>query len=64
MLSGQNGRILTNNYTQAMQRAESLAPNLKRDKMKHDFKEFMKKLFTDNHAEEAPLLQKGQEANI
>ena len=55
-------QALPNNYAQAKQSAENLAPNLKRDKMKQGhFIEFMRKIFENDHVEKAPHLQEGQE---
>jgi len=52
---------LPNNYHQARHRAENLAKSLKRDpvKLKH-FTEFMNKIFSSNHAEEAPPVKQGE----
>ena len=51
---------LPNNYHQARYRAENLPKSLKRDsvKLKH-FTEFMNRIFSNNHAEEAPPVKQG-----
>jgi hypothetical protein len=52
---------LPNNYHQARHRAENLVKSLKRYpvKLKH-FTEFMNKIFSNNHAEEAPSDKQGE----